>query len=484
MYYITNQTNQIIAADDSLLQALHLESIDELIKQILLEEISFTTLSQEGMEIVTPADTLTYTIQKSSLSSMLGALNLIHLNAVPEEEEESTAFVADENTILESETEEETLSILDDDLISIKDSLSENESKEEKEETVHEITDEDELFELTLPDETEEVSLTLEEETLSILDDDLISIKGSLSEDESKEEDELFELTLPVSPEETIDEIVLANTADTAIAQDNIEESIPTLDSTPIVIDVYEVSETIGISTEDYNTFLNEYIDTAISLEQDLQSTNDEKRSSAIATLAQLADILQLPEVNTMVKQLSLESENNLTTSVESFYNTLSRLTTIQNNEIQNTQDAEESIIEDEIVFGAPESDIIEEKNGFGTISLEGIKPMHFDFQLEAAANDLSLPVELIEEFVHDFIEQAQTETKKMLLFYEEGDLDSIQKIGHLLKGASSNLRINALSDTLYDIQFCEDGNQLENMIKRYWAHFLSFEQQIDIISK
>ena len=86
----------------------------------------------------------------------------------------------------------------------------------------------------------------------------------------------------------------------------------------------------------------------------------------------------------------------------------------------------------------------------------------HFDFQLEEAANDLSLPVELIEEFVHDFIEQAHIETKKMLEAYEEGDLAKIQAIGHLLKGASSNLRINALSDTLYKIQFCENENGLD----------------------
>ena len=93
------------------------------------------------------------------------------------------------------------------------------------------------------------------------------------------------------------------------------------------------------------------------------------------------------------------------------------------------------------------------------------------------------MPVELIEEFVHDFIEQAQIETKKMLEAYEEGDLVKIQAIGHLLKGASSNLRINALSDTLYKIQFCENENGLDDLIKDYWAHFLSFEHQIDVIS-
>ena len=71
-----------------------------------------------------------------------------------------------------------------------------------------------------------------------------------------------------------------------------------------------------------------------------------------------------------------------------------------------------------------------------------------------------------------------------MLEAYEKGDLDAIQKIGHLLKGASSNLRINALSDTLYQIQFCEDPSNLEAYIKEYWGHFLSFEIQINALAK
>ena len=123
-------------------------------------------------------------------------------------------------------------------------------------------------------------------------------------------------------------------------------------------------------------------------------------------------------------------------------------------------------------------------ENSFGTIDLSNIKPIHFDFQLEEAANDLSLPVELIEEFVNDFIDQAHIETEKMLEAYEKGDLDAIQKLGHLLKGASSNLRINPLSDTLYQIQFCEDSSQLEDLIKDYWGHFLSFEIQINALSR
>jgi hypothetical protein len=70
-----------------------------------------------------------------------------------------------------------------------------------------------------------------------------------------------------------------------------------------------------------------------------------------------------------------------------------------------------------------------------------------------------------------------------MLIAYEKGDLDTVNKIGHLLKGVSSNLRITTLSDTLYKIQFCEEPNDLENLIKDYWGHFLFFEKQINMLS-
>jgi len=71
-----------------------------------------------------------------------------------------------------------------------------------------------------------------------------------------------------------------------------------------------------------------------------------------------------------------------------------------------------------------------------------------------------------------------------MLEAYEKGDLDTIQKIGHLLKGTSSNLRINTLSDVLYEIQFCEDISKMEELIKQYWGHFLSLKTQVNITSK
>ncbi|MCF6243951.1 MAG: hypothetical protein L3J43_02820 [Sulfurovum sp.] len=401
MYYITNHKDQIIAADESLLHSLHIQDLDDLIKNILLEEISFNKNLTNELQIVTSSHTSSYSISSVRLPSILGDLNLIHLTPQEELSEEIN---------------------INPDTLNLNEGLVSNTTQEEP------------------------LSLDLKEESTN---DDIVN------------HEKLFDLT----PSEISSE-----------------------DTSPIIINIQEVSTDIGISNEDYKTFLNDYIDTAISLEEELQSEDEKERLSAVGTLTQLADVLQLPKVNTIIEQIPMAQSNELSNVVESFYQTLSRLTTKEESfENDTTNVSDEALLDTtKVEEGFSEKATIPNTfgQGFGKIYLEDIKPIHFDFQLESAANDLSLPVELIEEFVHDFIEQGHIETKKMLQAYEEGDLDTIQKIGHLLKGASSNLRINTLSDTLYDIQFCDDPDKLEDLIERYWAHFISFEQHIDMISE
>ena len=501
MYYITNYNDQIIAADESLLQSLKVENIDDLIKKMILEKISLNIKSSNEIQIVTETDTYSYAMVHSNLSSMLGNLNLIHLEKIEENTDDTTSFIAPEvaesgslvaNIIQEAEEEIASESTLEDINPLLGEASDETLLELDVKEEIEQLGDsadknseilenEGELYDLSMPD----VSTKLD--NLS-LDDNLVTPE--------LDDNELFDLTLPTDPMETIDNLSvnIAEDADDSISISSIEttettKETETLDTDPIIINIQEISDSIGISTDDYKTFLNDYIDTAISLEDELQSNDENERSSAISTLTQLADVLQLPKVNEIIQEISIKSADERPNTVESFYQTLSRLSTEENKNLESSQ---EDIV-DEVVLDLNETNDIsldqkEEKvpsrNGFGKIYLEDVKPIHFDFQLESAANDLSLPVELIEEFVHDFIEQGHIETKKMLQAFEEGDLDTIQKIGHLLKGASSNLRINALSDTLYDIQFCEDSTKLEDLIERYWAHFISFEQQIDMITK
>jgi len=404
MYYLLNQTNQIIAADEPLLALCGVSHIDELTSKIILGDTSFDVSSEN--QLIINSDQ-TYVISKTSLSSMLGDLTLVTVGVAES--------VKNTSTLPEAIPEDNFLNDF-----SIKETIEEPETIIEEKET-----------------------------TPIDLDSNFTLIKS----DEDEKESENFLLTE--------------------------EKPSTSIEEGEILIDIKTISQSMGVSHEDYNAFLDEYIDTALGLESDLKSNTEETRIDAISTLSQLGDVLHLPTINTIINKLSSASNSAQTELIASFYNTLSRLTT------QSTKQDNE--IHFDLLDMSPnesETAIPENKNSFGSISLDGIKPIHFDFQLEEAANDLSLPVELIEEFVNDFIEQAHIETKKMLESYEKGDLDAIQKIGHLLKGASSNLRINALSDTLYQIQFCEDPSNLEAFIKEYWGHFLSFEIQIHALAK
>lgn len=408
MYYILNETNQTIAADDNLLDLCGVSDVNELSSKLSFGDVKFD-LSEENISIHIDNSNRIFSVSKTSLSSTLGKLVLV--NIAKEEEDDLSALLLDDMT--------EGLTTLD--------------INEDKGKALDEM---------------------LVEDTLSLVDDDLMGIK-----EEVNEATETFDL-------------------DISIQEDDLFGTAPAVsDDTEILIDIESISQQIGISHEDYDTFLNEYIDTSINLEEDLQSADTEKRSNAIETLSHLGEILHLPVIQEVIADLSSASADTQKAKVGSFYSTLSRLTTQKSSQKESPMELLDSVMPTEV----PKPAVNE--NSFGTISLEGIKPIHFDFQLEEAANDLSLPVELIEEFVNDFIDQAHIETKKMLEAYEKGDLDAIQKIGHLLKGASSNLRINALSDTLYQIQFCEDSSQLEAFIKDYWGHFLSFEIQINAIS-
>ena len=432
MYYILNETNQIIAADDNLLALCGLSHIDELSLKIALGDTKFD-LSEKNIIINNNNIDKTFPISKTSLSSMLGHITLVEIQAQEEKAEE------DDLSVLTLDDTVESIAPLEQEAVSKETEIS---------------IDDNELFDLVMEDETESSIDTVEEPLESFTEDTDILDLGL-----SDKEDEVI-----------IDKPVVDDTAE-------------------ILVDIDKVCQQIGVSHEDYDTFLNEYIDTALGLEQDLQSKDSAKRSNAVATLSHLGEVLQLPVIGDIIAKIDTVPENEQKETVESFYAALSRITTVPTSQAEpemelfdTHEEAKIDLFDVEEKESEPEVPVNEK--GFGTISLEGIKPIHFDFQLEEAANDLSLPVELIEEFVHDFIEQCHVETERMLKAYEAGDLETIQKIGHLLKGASSNLRINALSDTLYKIQFCEDSSILEDLIKDYWGHFLSFEIQINALAK
>ena len=567
MYYLLNQSNQLIAADETLLQLCEVSDIHELNKQIILETITFIATSDTKIEIKNKTKSYNLPIRKTLLSTLLGDLTLV----VVEMEPEALSAIEDTDRI-------DTIPI------------------EQKDTPSTEETNETDSVEI------EAEALSSKKDTNEIDIDSLIIKQPDTQE--------------PPTVIHDIEKELLDNSEALEPIKDTTPDTIPTPSQEPIYINVSEISQEIGISEDDFNAFLNEYITTALDLEKDLQKDNDSQaHKDAINTLSHLSEVLQLNTIGTIVNNIEKSTSHTRKQHINALYDALSRITTtepkivrdtektdekemlldldniptdtvesvipsdktdkkemlldldnipantVQTNKREDTETEkddlfildfdtdiptdkkpEESITKDvpassekfeldfettptqkrtekepskqdtvdlvsidelpsklsidsveetpkkeSMVLNTPSThDTIEQPSKkvkksttFGELDLSKVEPIHFDFSLHTAAEELSLPESLIEEFMLDFVEQAHTETDKMLVAYKNGDLDTIQKIGHLLKGVSSNLRITALADTLYNIQFCENSDNLESLIKNYWGHFLAFEKQI-----
>ncbi len=449
MYYILNQLDQVVAVAPRLLNELGIPDINTFYQKMALKEVDF---SLEGDKVILTANGTSHTVpaQVEDLEGMLGNVRVVDITAeslqeaaeAPSLEETPIDFHENEPLLKIEEEEEEEPSASETGMLSY------------EEEDLFEIKEPESEIEETLPETKEEIAQT--------------------------EEDDLYELTIPTD----------ADNAIATIEEESTSEASSAEAEGPIYIDVVRISEKIGISPEDYNLFLDEYIDTALGYEQALVSDNDQEKEEALSALSHLSNVLQLPTIGELLSNIKTSADAEQESAISAFFTALGRLSTAKFEETGKTPETVEETEE------APAPQTPEERGERAKaalqeagaqqrapIDLSDIKPIHFDFQLEEAAKDLSLPVELIEEFVNDFIAQAHEETEKMLKAYERGDLETVQKIGHLLKGTASNLRINPLSDTLYEIQFNEEIDRVPELVKNYWAHFLSLENQIKLIS-
>lgn len=78
------------------------------------------------------------------------------------------------------------------------------------------------------------------------------------------------------------------------------------------------------------------------------------------------------------------------------------------------------------------------------------------------ASDELGLPLDLIEEFIQDFIEQAKEFKKDLYQSLEENDLDQLKIQSHKLKGVAANLRIEDALEALTIINTSSDTNTIK----------------------
>lgn len=87
----------------------------------------------------------------------------------------------------------------------------------------------------------------------------------------------------------------------------------------------------------------------------------------------------------------------------------------------------------------------------------------------KVASDELGLPLDLIEEFIQDFIGQAKEFKENLYIALDEQDLDNLRILSHKLKGVAANLRIEDALETLTLINTSDNLNTIEENLNTFY---------------
>ena len=91
----------------------------------------------------------------------------------------------------------------------------------------------------------------------------------------------------------------------------------------------------------------------------------------------------------------------------------------------------------------------------------------HYDPHI--ASKELGLPLDLIEEFIQDFIAQAKDFKSGIYSSIEEGDVDNVKILSHKLKGVAANLRIEDAHEVLSAVSATNDLDVIHENLDTFY---------------
>ncbi len=99
-------------------------------------------------------------------------------------------------------------------------------------------------------------------------------------------------------------------------------------------------------------------------------------------------------------------------------------------------------------------------------------KALHSDYVYnpQIASDELGLPLDLIEEFIEDFINQAKEFKPGLYSALDEGDIDNVKILSHKLKGVAANLRIEDALEVLTTINTTSDINVIKKNLDIFYV--------------
>ena len=113
-----------------------------------------------------------------------------------------------------------------------------------------------------------------------------------------------------------------------------------------------------------------------------------------------------------------------------------------------------------------------QESNTFQEVKTKTVQE-NFDngyiYDPSVASDELGLPLDLIEEFIQDFIAQAKDFKEDLYTAIDNGDLDNLKILSHKLKGVAANLRIEDALEALTTANTSSDINVIKENLDTFY---------------
>ena len=526
--FIIDQNNHLIAADTADLERWGFSDILDAVRAFREGSLRF----EKEVGILLLPDDSSLTCKVDTLDSLLGTWYLCHplreeiskeapgtpteteeelLQILPEsQEEESTEAESAPSAISEEqsrEAEKELEALLK--LLPEEEETTPPSSGTEEETPLSLLTEEEEAAtaatseEAAISSENEEESSLLEipmeeeEETLQLMAEEpsetapTSEAEAPLALREEETEQTSPEEELPLAPEEETQEnltLEASEASEPLISLPEAEEKAWLKLEAAFKPDLQTNAVNLDLGTEEYTALVSDFVHDCRQMRGELLEGDVTARREATSVLKDAVTLLQLSPIDRLLDMIESASPEERTEIVDTLDRMLGRL---EQPETANTgPSAVETVRETEKPVAAPEqaemeTPIAEEKAEtppavqpeVSTESfLKGVKPVPIEFSLQIAAEELNLPEDLVLEFINDFANQGHEYLPVLIDAYEKKDLDQLQKTAHMLKGAASNLRVEAMVENLYELQFDNDIERAPERIRKFAGQLMSLD--------
>jgi len=106
----------------------------------------------------------------------------------------------------------------------------------------------------------------------------------------------------------------------------------------------------------------------------------------------------------------------------------------------------------------------------------------NYVFNPQVASDELGLPLDLIEEFIEDFIAQAKEFREDLYKYLEEEDLNNLRILAHKLKGVAANLRVEDAFAVLSTINTATDWQVIRKNLNVFYKIIAKLDgEEIDL---